>query len=256
MGIVGEDDMDYRKIYDLFIADRRTKELSLVGYSERHHIFPKVFGGGDNPENLIRLSPADHYFAHEMLARIYGGPMWSALHFMSGGNVNSAKGHVVRRWQYACSKRHYSEHQRARTTVRMNSVEVKNKISEQFKALWKTPEYREKIIKGLSSRVRTTESRAKTGKLSKMNWSNPEIREKMIRGLSDSRKGMRLTDSHKAAISTGSRGKPKSAVHTAKVAAKKAAYREYWEQFGRGCPGRGYCNVDKTHFNQWLANRS
>ena len=74
--------MDYKRIYDDFIKDRREKETALEGYTERHHIVPRSFGGGDEPSNLIRLTPEDHFFAHLLLAKIHGGKMASALHLM------------------------------------------------------------------------------------------------------------------------------------------------------------------------------
>lgn len=77
--------MDYKRIYADFIKDRRKKELSLAGYTERHHIVPRCLGGGDEPENLIDLTPEDHFFAHLLLAKIHGGRLWAPVAFMVGG---------------------------------------------------------------------------------------------------------------------------------------------------------------------------
>jgi hypothetical protein len=77
--------MNYAKIYKNFIADRRAKEsVARLSYFERHHVVPRSLGGGDQSENLIDLSPEDHFFAHLLLARIHGGYMWAALFLMSG----------------------------------------------------------------------------------------------------------------------------------------------------------------------------
>lgn len=78
--------MDYKRIYDEFIKSRRAREASLSGYRERHHIVPRSFGGGNEPENLIDLSPEDHFFAHLLLAKIHGGQMWAPVAFMVGGS--------------------------------------------------------------------------------------------------------------------------------------------------------------------------
>lgn len=77
--------MNYSKIYDDFIADRRKKESQLIEsgeYRERHHILPRALGGGDELGNLISLTPEDHYFAHLLLAHIHGGTMWQAVKMM------------------------------------------------------------------------------------------------------------------------------------------------------------------------------
>lgn len=63
--------MNYRKIYDDFIKSRiNVVELESEHY-EKHHIIPKCDGGGDNCDNIVRLTPAEHYFAHKLLVKVY-----------------------------------------------------------------------------------------------------------------------------------------------------------------------------------------
>lgn len=71
--------MNYVRLYRLFIASRRLKEVSLTGYAETHHIQPRSLGGSDDAANLIRLSAEDHFFAHLLLAKAHGGEMWYAV---------------------------------------------------------------------------------------------------------------------------------------------------------------------------------
>lgn len=66
--------MDYQRVYDEFIADRRTKEPSLLVFTT-HHVTPRAHGGDDRAENLIRLTDSDHLFAHILLAKIHRGAM-------------------------------------------------------------------------------------------------------------------------------------------------------------------------------------
>jgi hypothetical protein len=100
--------VDYGRVYKQFIADRRAQEPKLTGYSERHHILPKCMGGNDEPHNLIRLTPEDHYFAHLLLAQAHGGlALWGACVLMARGapSVMRARrtyGMVRRRWNEAC----------------------------------------------------------------------------------------------------------------------------------------------------------
>lgn len=74
--------MDYARIYAEFIADRLAKQPEKPAYFEVHHIKPRSLGGGNEPENLIRLTPEDHLFAHLLLAKVNGGKMWVAVHAM------------------------------------------------------------------------------------------------------------------------------------------------------------------------------
>ena len=63
--------MNYAKIYDDLIA--RGKNRVLESYKERHHIIPRCLGGTDEPENLVDLTPEEHYVAHQLLIKIYNG---------------------------------------------------------------------------------------------------------------------------------------------------------------------------------------
>lgn len=75
--------MNYNRIYKEFIIDRRNKEKFLKDeYTEKHHIIPRCMGGLDTQENLIRLTPEDHFFAHLLLAKIHGGKLWFAVNAM------------------------------------------------------------------------------------------------------------------------------------------------------------------------------
>lgn len=63
--------MNYRKIYDSLIERGKTRDLD--SYKERHHIVPRCVGGTDNDDNLVYLTPEEHYVAHQLLIRIYEG---------------------------------------------------------------------------------------------------------------------------------------------------------------------------------------
>jgi hypothetical protein len=98
--------MDYHRIYREFIADRKSKGCP-DGYSERHHILPRALGGGDEPENLIRLTAEDHFFAHLLLAKAHGGTMWIAVMRMMGARR--------RQWCPRKSRRAYGWAKKARS---------------------------------------------------------------------------------------------------------------------------------------------
>ena len=61
--------MDYKKIYDLFIEDRRQHPTGEIR-AEIHHIIPISAGGDVKEANCIRLSIRDHIFAHKVLRRL------------------------------------------------------------------------------------------------------------------------------------------------------------------------------------------
>jgi hypothetical protein len=61
--------MNYSKIYDRLIE--KAKNRNIEGYYERHHIIPRCVGGSDDKENLVDLTPEEHYLAHQLLVKIY-----------------------------------------------------------------------------------------------------------------------------------------------------------------------------------------
>lgn len=63
--------MNYRNHYNLLINRARGRTLS--GYSERHHVVPKCIGGEDTEENLVDLTPEEHFLAHQLLVKMYPG---------------------------------------------------------------------------------------------------------------------------------------------------------------------------------------
>lgn len=49
-----------------------TKNINYV-YYENHHIIPKCMNGTNDGENLVLLTPEEHYLAHLLLIKIYPG---------------------------------------------------------------------------------------------------------------------------------------------------------------------------------------
>lgn len=74
--------MDYERIYNELIEHRKMQPKLEEVYYERHHIIPVCRGGGDEAENLIYLTAEDHFVAHLLLAKVYGGRLWVAANAM------------------------------------------------------------------------------------------------------------------------------------------------------------------------------
>lgn len=59
-------DSKYLRWYVRLIQTAKARE-HLTGYVEEHHILPRSMGGGNDKENLVRLSAREHYIAHLLL---------------------------------------------------------------------------------------------------------------------------------------------------------------------------------------------
>src|ERR1035437_5439631 len=66
--------MNYHKIYNQLIESRTLLNRNRQnGIFEKHHIIPKCLGGSDKKENLILLTPREHFMAHLLLTQMYTG---------------------------------------------------------------------------------------------------------------------------------------------------------------------------------------
>jgi hypothetical protein len=95
----------YKLMYENFIKEKRNRKVIKTDFFEVHHILPKSMGGSDSEENLVKLTPREHYFAHLLLARFTTGAdqikMAHALRMMSG---LSKKQNIVNSKQYELAK--------------------------------------------------------------------------------------------------------------------------------------------------------
>ena len=97
--------MDYKRIYDQLIEKRIIE--SPKGYNEEHHIIPRCIGGSDEKSNLVRLTPEEHYLAHQLLVKIHPGEerLAYAAHMMIPNRPsNKMYGWLKRRYQKAVSQ--------------------------------------------------------------------------------------------------------------------------------------------------------
>lgn len=85
--------MNYARIYEAFIQDRLTKQPAAPEYFERHHIKPRCLGGGDEPENIVRLTPEDH--SASRLGRTHSQETIAAFSASRAGSGNSRARSVV-----------------------------------------------------------------------------------------------------------------------------------------------------------------
>jgi hypothetical protein len=74
----------YKTWHDNIIANG--KKRILIGYKEKHHILPRSLGGDNSKENLVALTPKEHFIIHMLLCKFTLGKsrikMLNAFHAM------------------------------------------------------------------------------------------------------------------------------------------------------------------------------
>lgn len=63
------DKKDYKRRYKALINKAKKRELK--EFHEKHHIVPKCRGGSDDPDNIVKLTSKEHYWAHYLLAKMH-----------------------------------------------------------------------------------------------------------------------------------------------------------------------------------------
>ena len=64
--------MNYQEHYNRLINRGKTRHHPDC-YTEEHHIIPRCIGGSNYPENMVKLTPEEHYVAHQLLIKLYSG---------------------------------------------------------------------------------------------------------------------------------------------------------------------------------------
>lgn len=176
--------MNYQRIYNEFISDRKTKKIN--GYSEKHHIIPRMIGGKDTEDNLIKLTPEDHLFAHLLLAKTYGGKHWFAVKMMLEVEPHTKTDRLItsskRRYAFGTMRRnvaqYYSDNYSGinspasdKKKYKLNHIDGRTTFGNRFELSKKT-----KLTRGLISGLILGTSKSAHG------WYNPLVIEDGVIG--------------------------------------------------------------------------
>jgi hypothetical protein len=181
--------MNYLRIYNTII-DRAMSRESLDIF-EIHHVTPRCMGGTDDPDNLCKLTPKEHYIAHALLCKIYPDHrgIAFAFHMM---NISSSN------HEYRYTSKLYDYLKRELQTRPM-SESHRQAISKAHKGKVKSKEHIEKIRQSNIGRKASDETRSK---MSLSGSSRVRPKEEY-----DSRRGRKQSDSYKDHMKEKMKGK-------------------------------------------------
>ena len=132
--------MNYRELYHRFLSTRptriRTKQRN--DGLETHHILPRSLGGTNQADNLIHLTPKEHWIAHRLLYKMTEGVAKQKMAYALISMIGN-KGYRPTARQYAMLKQ-------------LNRYATK--------MMWQDPTYRAKQMAYRTSEKRRAISRA------------------------------------------------------------------------------------------------
>jgi hypothetical protein len=95
----------YTKSYDSIIGTAKVRG-SVLGYSEIHHIIPKSLGGSNRKENLVKLTPKEHFICYRLLPKMTLGIAKNKMLYAIRRMVY--KGNIYQDKRYKATSRTYS----------------------------------------------------------------------------------------------------------------------------------------------------
>ena len=220
----------YHIWYYLIVEAARSRDT--IGYTEKHHVLPKCFGGG-NGNNLVRLTAREHFICHRLLVHMTSGrdksKMSFALQHFLRNNPQHDRIPVTNARTYESIRRHISA---------ASSDINKGKMLSQAT--------RDKISKANTGKRRTDEHKSNTSKASKLMWENnhdkmvtahqtPEIRRK----ISEGNKGKTLSKKLCAEISIRNSGTGNGRARTIKVTSPVGEVTICHGSFQKFCKSNG-----------------
>jgi hypothetical protein len=115
--------MNYAAAYTRLME--RAAARTLDGYVEKHHVVPRCMGGKDSL--VVRLTPEEHYVAHQLLVRMYPGDhrlLWAAVSMTNATRQMPGRNNKLYGWL----RREFSAMMSTRMTGRRPSPETREKL--------------------------------------------------------------------------------------------------------------------------------
>lgn len=203
-------DSKYTRWY--FSIVRRALQTRNLVQIERHHVVPKSCGGADE-NNLVTLTPREHFVCHRLLAKclendVHRKKMVKAFFFMCRNRNANSKTYEHSRAQFIASISGVPRSQETRDKIsakgrargtngwagKTHSPESKKKMSESAKGRKMPPvsdETRRKISEAKKGKTLSLEHRSKLG---------TKFTEEHRAKLAQARRGRKMSEETKAKI--------------------------------------------------------
>lgn len=215
--------MNYQTHYDALI--QRAIGRRIDGPTESHHIIPRCMGGGDGRSNRVKLTPEEHYLAHQLLVRMHPAihGLAIAAAFMARDNRNGKRSNNK---LYGWLRKRASAAHSELMTGREVSAETRHRISvakrnseagrEYFASMVGVPRSEETKIKLSKAHKVSEQAKAARAALRQAKIGVPRS-EETKRKIGAHFAGKALPDWHKQAISDALTGKVVSPEHAASL---------------------------------------
>ena len=175
--------------YKKFILSRHNKNKYEEGYFETQHILPVAYKENipigeniHNKNNLITITAREHYIAHLMLWKAFGGKMAQAFFMMTSFSRYESK---LTSRQYSSLREAYSKIISKRFKGKKKSEEESKNIREGVRKVCCTEEFSNKMSAVLIERYSSEDKRDIQAEASRKAWDKDNRKQRF----SEARKG-------------------------------------------------------------------
>lgn len=179
--------MNYSNIYTKLINNGISRNFYSKKYRiglvvsdlnlEAHHIIPKCLGGDNSKENLVVLTPREHFIAHLLLCKIYPDNLkvLNAFFIM----MNRTPGKCSRNYEIYKNKFINKLKEQRRDPSFWTNEMILNSRNKMLENL-KNPIYREKISKGITEYNNSVVGKQLKSKITKAKWLDSDYRNNQL----------------------------------------------------------------------------
>jgi hypothetical protein len=189
--------MNYQLHYDYLIE--RAKQRIVLEHTENHHIIPRCLGGTSTDSNLVKLTPEEHFLAHQLLVKIY--PNDSKIVFGAFMLSYDSHGHRINNKLFGWLRRRMAKSISIINRANAKERTKKSGITQRGKIL--SPEHKQKLSDAGKRRIQSEETKTKQS-ISALNRSST---------VKDKRLEMHKSEWYRSKLSNAAKNK-KWMIHT------------------------------------------
>jgi hypothetical protein len=128
-----------------------------IDVSEKHHIVPKSLGGSNDKNNLVRLTPKQHFICHRLLVKMTTGIARQKMVYAFWIMSNKKRSHIVSSNSYSNAKRLIQDVM----SKRQITDEFRQQCSKRMSGTKMLLKTREALLKANTGKIPTNNTKQK-----------------------------------------------------------------------------------------------